>query len=204
MSVLGAHAARLRDALDGFAALDSSVAEGAAAIAASFRSGGKLLTAGNGGSAAEAQHLSGELVGRLHPARERPPLAAIALHADTSALTAIANDYGVAEAFARQVRAHGRRDDVLIALSTSGRSENVLRAVEAARDLGLVVWAMTGTVPNPLGSWSDDVLAVRTPTTATVQEVHQVAIHLVCEAVDREIAAQTPLEPRDVTKGARR
>jgi phosphoheptose isomerase len=171
-------------------------------LAGTLLRGGRLLAVGNGGSAAQAQHLTSELVGRYQG--ERRPLSAIALHADTSALTAIANDYGVAEAFARQVRAHGRRDDVLIALSTSGRSENVLRAVEAARDLGLVVWAMTGTVPNPLGSWSDDVLAVRTPTTATVQEVHQVAIHLVCEAVDREIAAQTSVEAPDVARGARR
>src|SRR5437588_1420747 len=110
--------------------------------------GGRLLACGNGGSAAEAQHLTAELVGRFKD--ERQPLSAIALHADTSAVTAIANDYGVEEIFARGVRAHGRPGDVLVALSTSGSSPNVLAAVKAAKDIGLTTWAMTGPAPNPL------------------------------------------------------
>jgi D-sedoheptulose 7-phosphate isomerase len=147
--------------------------------------GGRLLVAANGGSAAQAQHLSGELVGRYRD--ERRPLAAIALHTDTSALTAIGNDYGYVEVFARQVRAHGQAGDVLLALSTSGRSANVLRAVEEARTVGLTTWALTGRSPNPLAEASDDVLAVDAAATATVQEVHQVAIHLVCTAIDRVV-----------------
>jgi len=111
--------------------------------------GGRALVAGNGGSAALAQHLTAELVGRYRS--ERMPLSALALHADTSALTAIVNDYGPEQAFARQVRAHGRPGDVLVALSTSGRSPNVLAAARAATDFGLTVWALCGPPGRPLG-----------------------------------------------------
>jgi D-sedoheptulose 7-phosphate isomerase len=148
--------------------------------------GGRLLAAGNGGSAAQAQHLTAELVGRYLD--ERRPLSAIALHADTSALTAITNDYGAEEAFARQVRAHGRPGDVFVALSTSGRSPNVVRAAEAARCCGMVVFSLTGTLPNPLAAASDQAITVDGPT-PTVQEVHQVAIHLLCEVIDAQVAA---------------
>jgi glycosyltransferase involved in cell wall biosynthesis/phosphoheptose isomerase len=147
--------------------------------------GGRLLAAGNGGSAAQAQHLTGELVGRYHD--DRTPLSAIALHAETSSLTAIANDFGAGEAFARQVRAHGRPGDVLVVLTTSGRSRNVVAAVEAALDGGLTVWALTGAAPNPVTELAHDALCVDAETTATVQEVHQVAIHLLCAAVDAEV-----------------
>jgi glycosyltransferase involved in cell wall biosynthesis/phosphoheptose isomerase len=147
--------------------------------------GGRLLAVGNGGSAAQAQHLTGELVGRY--GEDRTPLSALALHADTSSLTAIANDYGREEAFARQVRAHGRPGDVLLALSTSGRSRNVVAAVEAAVDGGLTVWALTGPGPNPVADLSDDAVCVDAPATATVQEIHQIAIHLLCAAVDAEV-----------------
>jgi D-sedoheptulose 7-phosphate isomerase len=144
--------------------------------------GGRLLAAGNGGSAAQAQHLTAELVGRYRA--ERQPLSAIALHAETSSMTAISNDYGPDEAFARQVEAHGRRGDVLLALSTSGRSGNVLAAADRARRLGLTVWALTGPLPNPLAGLADETIGVTADSTATVQEVHQVAVHLVCVAVD--------------------
>ena len=155
-------------------------------LATRLSGGARLLAAGNGGSAAQAQHLTAELVGRyLH---ERPPLSAIALHADTSAVTAIANDYGTDELFARQIRAHGRPGDVLLALSTSGRSPNVLRAAEAARELDVVVLALTGPAPNPLVAAADDAVSVEGPT-PTVQEVHQVAIHLICEALDEQLAS---------------
>jgi D-sedoheptulose 7-phosphate isomerase len=150
--------------------------------------GGRLLTAGNGGSAAEAQHLAAELVGRYRD--ERAPLSAIALCAESAAVTAIGNDYGAEEMFARQVRAHGRPGDVLIALSTSGCSPNVLAAVDAAAETGMVSWALTGAPGNPLALRADDCLAVDSPHTATVQEIHLIAIHLVCASVDESLAAR--------------
>ena len=152
--------------------------------------GGRLLCAGNGGSAAQAQHLTAELVGRYRD--DRPALSAIALHAETSALTAIANDYGYDAVFARQVQAHGRPGDVFVGLSTSGRSANVLAAMQAARDGGLTVWALTGPGPNPVADAADEALSVDTEATATVQEVHQVAVHLLCAAVDLKVGADTP------------
>jgi len=155
--------------------------------------GGRLLAAGNGGSAAEAQHLTAELVGRFQA--ERRPLSAIALHADSSSVTAIGNDYGVEEIFARQVEAHGRVGDVLIAFSTSGRSENLLRAVATANRLGLVTWAMTGPRPNPLAEASDEAVALAAVSTATAQELHLVAVHLLCGAVDRCVNQLDGAEP---------
>ena len=155
-------------------------------LAGRLLAGGRLLTVGNGGSAAHAQHLSAELVGRY--SSEREPLSAICLHGDSSSLTAICNDYGIEEGFARQVRAHGRPGDVLLALSTSGNSPNVLAAVRAARDCGLSAWALTGGGPNPLAELSDEAVVLDCASAATVQELHQVAIHLVCGALDREVA----------------
>ncbi len=154
---------------------------------ACWSGGGRLLAAGNGGSAAEAQHLTAELVGRYRD--ERIPLSAIALCAESAAVTAIGNDYGAEEMFARQVRAHGRPGDVLIALSTSGRSPNVLAAADAAAATGMVTWALTGAPGNPLALRADDCLAVDSPHTATVQEIHLIAIHLLCAAVDESLAA---------------
>ena len=150
--------------------------------------GGRLLAVGNGGSAAEAQHLTAELVGRY--SCERPALSALALHAETSSLTAIGNDYGAAEAFARQVRAHGRPGDVLLALSTSGQSANVLAAVEVAAEHGLTTWALTGPAPNDLVLRCDDAVALPGPC-AAVQEAHLVAIHLICAAVDSRVQQVT-------------
>lgn len=181
------HLAALVRALDGLAADLGRLELWGHRLAATLLCGGRLLAVGNGGSAAQAQHLTSELVGRYR--RERRAMSAIALHADTSSLTAVANDYGLDEAFARPVRAHGRRGDVLVALSTSGHSRNVLAAVATARELGLTTWALTGCAPNPLEELCDDALVVPSPVTATVQETHQVAIHLLCEAVDREIEA---------------
>lgn len=146
--------------------------------------GARLLAAGNGGSAAEAQHLTAELVGRFQD--DRPPFSAIALHADTSSLTAIGNDYGYANVFARQVHAHARPGDVLVLLSTSGRSENLLRAADAGRARGATVLAMTGPAPNPLADRADDVLAVP-GCTATVQEAHLISVHLVCAAFEAAV-----------------
>jgi D-sedoheptulose 7-phosphate isomerase len=155
-------------------------------LAVPLLGGQRLLVAGNGGSAAEAQHLTAELVGRY--VAERPPLSAIALHAETSSLTAIGNDYGAGEAYARQVAAHGRDGDTLLVLSTSGRSENVLAAAHRARSKGLTVWAMTGPAPNPLAGLADEALCVAGADTSVVQEVHLVAIHTLCDALDAEIA----------------
>jgi glycosyltransferase involved in cell wall biosynthesis/phosphoheptose isomerase len=161
--------------------------------------GGHLLAVGNGGSAAEAQHLTAELVGRFET--ERRPLSAIPLHADSSSLTAIGNDYGEAMTFARQVEAHGRAGDVLFAFSTSGRSENVLRAVEAANRLGMMTWALTGPAPNPLAEACDEAVACPGPASSTVQEMHLIAVHLLCGAVDRSVerleGEREPAEPRE-------
>lgn len=142
---------------------------------------GRLLAAGNGGSASEAQHLTSELVGRF--GAERRPFAAIALHAETSSLTAIANDYGWEEAYARMVEAHGRDGDVLFALSTSGASGNVLAAARAARAAGLRTWALTGASPNPLERACDDAICVAGPV-PVVQEAHLIAVHVLCAVVD--------------------
>jgi len=151
-------------------------------LARTLLGGGRLLVAGNGGSAAQAQHLTAELVGRYRD--DRVPLSAIALHAETSTVTAVMNDYGPDEVFARQVRAHGRSGDVLLALSTSGRSPNVLAAVAAARECALVCWALTGKGPNPLAEAVDEAVCVAAAGAATVQEIHQVIVHLLCAAVD--------------------
>jgi D-sedoheptulose 7-phosphate isomerase len=154
-------------------------------LAAVFAAGGKLLACGNGGSAAEAQHLTGELLGRFR--EERRPLPAIALTADSSAVTAIVNDYGAEELFARQVQAYGRRGDVLVALSTSGTSPNIIAAAKAGLDLGVNVWALTGPSPNPLAALSDSAIAVDAPTVATVQEIHLCLVHALCIALDESL-----------------
>lgn len=158
-------------------------------LADRLRRGQRLLAAGNGGSAAEAQHLTAELVGRYRD--EREPLSAIALHADTSTVTALGNDYGFAEVFARQVRAHARPGDVLVLLSTSGRSENLLAAAETATALGVTVWALCGEAPNPLAAAADDALCLPGPT-PSVQEAQLVAVHLLCEVVDSVLLAPRP------------
>ncbi|MCW3017326.1 MAG: glycosyl transferase [Solirubrobacterales bacterium] len=181
----GAHVGRLRAALDA-SAEDMARAEGwGHRLAERLSDGRRLLAVGNGGSAAEAQHLTAELVGRFE--RDRAALSAICLHADTSTLTAIVNDFGVEEAFARQVRAHGRAGDVLVALSTSGRSPNVLAAARAAHECGLTVWGLTGPAPNPLASLCDEVLSIPAARACTVQELHLVAIHVLCAAVDEAL-----------------
>jgi D-sedoheptulose 7-phosphate isomerase len=151
--------------------------------------GGRLLVAGNGGSAAQAQHLSSELSGRFR--EERRPLAAIALHTDGSALTAIGNDYGFKHVFARQVRALGRTGDVLLCLSTSGRSPNLLAAATTARDGGLTCWALTGPEPNPLHLIVDDGVSIASRDTAVVQDCHQVLVHLIAWAVEHHVIQGT-------------
>jgi D-sedoheptulose 7-phosphate isomerase len=149
--------------------------------------GGRLLTAGNGGSAAQAQHLTAELVGRYRD--DRPPLSAVALCSETSSLTAIGNDYGIADVFSRQVQAHGRAGDVLVVLSTSGRSPNVIAAAEVAGERGMRTWALTGPSGNPLAEACDEAVCVESRHTPTIQEIHLVAIHLICASVDEALEA---------------
>jgi phosphoheptose isomerase len=144
--------------------------------------GGRLIAAGNGGSAAHAQHLVTELVGRMKD--EREPLAALALSADGTTVTALSNDYGFDEVFARQVAAHAQTGDIVLLLSTSGASPNLLRAAEVAAQRGAQVWSFTGRHPNPLSERSKQFLAVDSDDGQIVQEVHQVAIHLLCACLD--------------------
>lgn len=184
------HVRALEDALAGTAEQLEQAEAWGRHLADVLAHGGRLLAVGNGGSAAQAQHLTSELVGRYRD--ERPPYSAIALHAETSTLTALANDYPIEELYARQVRAHGRPGDVLLSLSTSGRSPNVLSAVRAARAVGMRTWAMTGPAGNPLAALVHAAVCVPAPSTATVQEVHQVLVHVVCEAFDEELGVAPP------------
>lgn len=156
---------------------------------------GRLLAAGNGGSAAQAQHLTAELVGRYRA--DRPPFSAICLTAETSSLTAIANDYPPEELFARQVEAHGRAGDVLVLMSTSGRSPNAVAAARRARECGITVLALTGPAPNPLAAAAHDAVCIDSPWTATVQECHLVALHLVCAAFDDAVLAEPARVPTE-------
>jgi D-sedoheptulose 7-phosphate isomerase len=170
-------------------------------IADALLAGGRLLVAGNGGSAAEAQHLTAELVGRFEA--ERRPLSAIALHAETSSLTAITNDYGAEQAFARQVRAHGRPGDVLLVLSTSGESANVVAAVRAAHELGLTPLALTGPGPHALCALCDRCACVPCDRTATIQEIHLLCVHVLCSAVDQRVGEQPYAVPAGTPNGTR-
>ena len=156
----------------------------AARVCGAMRGGGKLLVAGNGGSAGDAQHIAGEFVSRLM--FDRAPLPAIALTTDSSVLTAIGNDYGYVDVFARQVRALGRPGDVLLSISTSGRSANVLAANAAARDAGMVTMAFCGADPAGMAD-CNLVLAAPSQRTAIIQQVHITAAHLLCGLVERDM-----------------
>jgi D-sedoheptulose 7-phosphate isomerase len=154
-------------------------------LADCLKAGGKALACGNGGSAADAQHFAAELINRFET--ERPPLAGIALTTDTSTLTSIANDYAYQQVFAKQVRAIGRRGDVLLAISTSGNSGNVMEAIGAAHEMGVRVIAMTGNGGGKMGAMlkPDDVhVCVPHKNTARIQEVHLLALHCMCDAID--------------------
>ncbi|MEX0753012.1 MAG: D-sedoheptulose 7-phosphate isomerase [Xanthobacteraceae bacterium] len=171
-------AADSRDLLDAVGAI-------ADRIAATLRAGGKLLFAGNGGSAADAQHLAAEFLSRF--ARDRNPLPAIALTADTSVLTAIGNDYGYEHVFARQVRGLGRMGDTFIAISTSGRSPNVLAALKAAREIGLTTIGFTGGNGADMRALCDLCLTVPSTETALIQQIHRTAYHAICGIVEDEL-----------------
>ena len=151
-------------------------------------SDGKVLSCGNGGSAGDAQHFSAELLNRFE--MERPPLAAIALTTDSSTLTSIANDYSYAEAFSKQVAALGRKGDVLLAISTSGNSGNVIKAIAAAHERGMTVVALTGRdggVMKDLYAERDIEIRVPSERTARIQEVHLLVIHCLCDMIDHEL-----------------
>lgn len=158
------------------------VADMAAAVVACYRAGGKVFFCGNGGSAADAQHLAAELSGRYY--YDRPPLFAEALHVNTSYITAVANDYSFAEIYARWVSAIGRPKDVLIALSTSGNSENVVRAVRQAEENGMTTIGFTGRDGGKLAGLCDYALRVPSDDTPRIQEVHMLVGHTVCELVE--------------------
>ena len=159
-----------------------SVVAAAQMLAEIFRAGGKVLIFGNGGSAADAQHLAAEFVNRFQV--ERPPLAALALNTDTSILTAIANDYDFLEVFAKQVRALGRPGDLAWGISTSGASANVVRGLNAARELGLKTLALSGRDGGEVAEQADIALIVRSRATPRIQEVHITIGHVLCDLVD--------------------
>ena len=164
------------------------LAEVAARLVETLERGGKVLVAGNGGSAAEAQHFAAELVGRFK--RERAAYAVLALTTDTAILTAVANDYGYADVFARQVHAFGRPGDLFLGFSTSGESENLVRALVAARERGMACAAITGERASRMERFADVTVRVPLTDTATVQELHMMATHILCEIVEATLAAR--------------
>ena len=151
-------------------------------MAQSLADGGKILVCGTGGSAADAQHMTGELLGRF--LMERPSLPAVALTVDTSTLTAIGNDYGYEDVFSRQVQGLGRPGDVLVAISTSGNSANVLKALEAAREAGLVVIGFVGKGGGRMADVCDHLINVPSSHTPHIQEIHEAVMHLLCQLTD--------------------
>jgi D-sedoheptulose 7-phosphate isomerase len=181
--------ARIRAEVDeissGFARLSTqsaAIEQAAGAMIAALAAGNKIMFCGNGGSAADSQHLAAELMGRY--LRDRAPLPALALTVDTSALTAISNDYGYDEVFARQLRGVGRRGDVLVGLSTSGNSANVIAAIEAARAMGVIAIGMTGTNSGRMDDLCDILIKVPATRTNRIQEMHIAVGHMLCGFVE--------------------
>lgn len=176
------------------AAGDAALLEASRAIAAAsikaLKQGRKILLAGNGGSAADAQHIAAEIIGRYK--RERAAWPAVALTTDTSALTAIANDYGFERVFARQVEGLGQPGDVFIGITTSGRSPNILAALEVARQRGLVTVGMTGPSGGSMGARCDHLLVAPGPETALVQQIHLMAAHAICDEIEVALGTPTP------------
>jgi D-sedoheptulose 7-phosphate isomerase len=168
-----------------FTANEDKIVEVAKVICTALETGNKLLIYGNGGSAADAQHIAAEFVGRFQ--RERRPLAAIALTTDTSILTSLSNDYGYSEIFARQLRALGRAGDISVAISTSGNSPNVAQAIPIAREMGLVTVGLTGGDGGVLGAQVQYNLCVPHKSAARVQEIHIMIGHILCELVEKHM-----------------
>ena len=164
------------------------VAELADRLTGALARGGKLLVFGNGGSAADAQHFAGELLGRFRDTRR--PLPAVALTTDPSVVTGTANDFGYDDLFARQVAALARPGDVVIGITTRGRTENVVRGLRAARENGALAVAWTGADPGPAGEAATIVLAVPSATTARIQEIHTLAMHTICVAIDAWVSRE--------------
>ena len=185
---IAAHLTLSRDAIER-AGQDANLLDAARTIAdviaASLRGGNKLLIAGNGGSAADAQHIAAEIVGRYK--KDRPAYAAIALTTDTSALTAIGNDYGFEQVFSRQVEGLGRRGDVLLTLTTSGRSPNILAALKAARQHGLITIGFTGAKGVGLATSCDHLLVAPSDDTAVIQQIHMAFAHGICEVIEQTL-----------------
>lgn len=168
--------------------LPAVIAEAAEKMVQCLINGGKILTCGNGGSAGDAQHFSSELLNRFE--RERPPLPAIALTTDSSTLTSIANDYSYNEVFSKQIMALGNEGDILLAISTSGNSGNVIHAIEAAHERGMLVVSMTGREGGEMVRYqqSEDIeIRVPSKSTARIQEVHLLTIHCLCDAIDQQL-----------------
>jgi D-sedoheptulose 7-phosphate isomerase len=163
------------------------VVNAAAQVASCLREGGRILLCGNGGSQADAQHLAAEFIGRF--LLDREPFSAIALGDNIAAVTAVGNDYSYDEVFVRGVRAHGRAGDVLIGLSTSGSSKNVVQALAAATEIGMATIAFVGEPGSPLAGLADHVLAVPGASTARTQEAHQVLGHTLIELVERDLCS---------------
>jgi D-sedoheptulose 7-phosphate isomerase len=189
--LIGAHLALSLAALERAtkdAKLLASARKIAETIIATLRAGNKLLIVGNGGSAADAQHIAAEIVGRFR--RDRQAFAAIALTTDTSALTAISNDYGFEQVFARQVRGLGRRGDALLALSTSGRSPNILAALKAAQGHGLVTIGFTGSRGQTLGALCDHLWVAPSDDTAIIQQLHLAVAHGICDEVEQAMMSE--------------
>jgi D-sedoheptulose 7-phosphate isomerase len=165
--------------------LASAVSSAVDLIYSSLVEGGQLLIAGNGGSAADAQHVAAELTGRF--LRERQPFRALALHVNTSSLTAIGNDYGYEHVFARELSAHARPGDVFLAITTSGNSQNILRAIEAARKSKVAVIGLTGELGGKMKESCDLCLCVPSKSTARIQEMHITIAHAICELVEERL-----------------
>lgn len=166
----------------------NKVQEAADEISSAFERGNKLLICGNGGSAADSQHFAAELVGRFE--KEKQPLPAISLTTDTSILTAVANDYGYDDVFAKQVKAIGEKGDILFAISTSGNSPNVLKAVEFAREIGMKSVSLTGKDGGKIARISDIDINIPVFSTARVQEAHITVIHIICKIVEDKMLAK--------------
>jgi phosphoheptose isomerase len=186
VSLIGNRLRQSAEITEAMSARAPDIARAAALITKSFQAGGKLLLCGNGGSAADCQHLAAEFINRLSKDRERRALPALALTTDTSCLTAYANDYGFEGVYARQIEAFGAAGDVLLAISTSGSSPNVLAAADAARRRGIAVIALLGE-SGRLAAAADVAIKVPSQDTQLIQQVHLAVEHLICELVERAL-----------------
>lgn len=166
----------------------TKTAQAAQAMTTTFREGGKVLFCGNGGSAADAQHIAAELSGRFY--RDRPPLYAEALHVNSSFVTAVANDYGYEDVFARMVEAAGRPGDILVAFSTSGNSPNILKAIRMGREKGMAIIGFTGATGGKMADLCDILLNVPSTDTPRIQESHILIGHILCQIVEQQIFGQ--------------